>query len=202
MDSTRVERSRDLERFITFIDAIVAIAITLLVLPLVDIAAGLREGSVTALLRSHLPEIGGFLLSFGVIANLWSNQHRVLRTVISQDPVLTRLLLAWTLTIVVLPFPTALVANVGSQTATKVIYIGTMAVSSALLTLIAWTIGRRPAIRDTPDKPHIAHGVGTTTGFLVALGLSLVFPGTGYYPLLLLLVASPLAQLWVRRHPA
>ena len=31
-------RSRDLERFITFIDAIVAIAITLLVLPLVDLA--------------------------------------------------------------------------------------------------------------------------------------------------------------------
>ncbi len=34
--SRRPERSRDLERFITFIDAIVAIAITLLVLPLVD----------------------------------------------------------------------------------------------------------------------------------------------------------------------
>ena len=32
----QAERTRDLERFVTFIDAIVAIAITLLVLPLVE----------------------------------------------------------------------------------------------------------------------------------------------------------------------
>ena len=32
------ERSRDLERLITFVDAIVAIAITLLVLPLAELA--------------------------------------------------------------------------------------------------------------------------------------------------------------------
>lgn len=38
-------RSRDLERFITFIDAIVAIAITLLVLPLVDLATEIEPGA-------------------------------------------------------------------------------------------------------------------------------------------------------------
>jgi hypothetical protein len=53
MDSDRVERSRDFERFITFIDAIVAIAITLLVLPLVDLATELDRGPVTGLLRDR-----------------------------------------------------------------------------------------------------------------------------------------------------
>ena len=37
------ERSRDFERLLTFVDAIVAIAITLLVLPLVDVVAGLKD---------------------------------------------------------------------------------------------------------------------------------------------------------------
>ena len=36
--ATGQERERDLERFLTFVDAVVAIAITLLVLPLVEIS--------------------------------------------------------------------------------------------------------------------------------------------------------------------
>jgi hypothetical protein len=44
------ERERDLERFLTFVDAIVAIAITLLVLPLVEVGAEIGEGSVPELL--------------------------------------------------------------------------------------------------------------------------------------------------------
>jgi hypothetical protein len=44
------------------------------------------------------------------------------------------LLLAWTLTIVFLPFPTTLVAATDNGGLVKVLYIGTMAMSSALLT--------------------------------------------------------------------
>ena len=60
----RAERSRDLERFITFVDAMVAIAITLLVLPLVEISgdAALDEESVAHFLHPHQAEIFSFLL--------------------------------------------------------------------------------------------------------------------------------------------
>lgn len=64
-----MERSRDLERFLTFVDAVVAIAVTLLVLPLVDIVREVGEnGSVVHLLQGHVSQLGAFALSFTVIA--------------------------------------------------------------------------------------------------------------------------------------
>ena len=49
-----IERERDLDRFLTFIDAIVAIAITLLVLPLVELTADIDEyDSVARPARDH-----------------------------------------------------------------------------------------------------------------------------------------------------
>jgi uncharacterized membrane protein len=196
------ERSRGFERLATFVDAIVAIAITLLVLPLVDLATQLGDGSVLDLLRHHEAEIGAFFLSFVVIANAWLAQHRATRGVVAEDPVVVRLLVLWTLTIVFLPFPTALVAQRGHESATKVLYIGTMAATSAVLALIAWTIARTPLVRDTDDVPDPMRGVGATVGFLLALAVSLAIPRTSYYPLLVMLAPDPLIWLWRRRRRA
>ena len=46
------ERTRYFERYVTFIDAIVAIAITLLVLPLVELTSD-HHGTTSELLRDH-----------------------------------------------------------------------------------------------------------------------------------------------------
>lgn len=196
MSNGEVGRSRDFERFITFIDAIVAIAITLLVLPLVEVAGELGDGSVTELLRAHQAEIGGFLLSFLVIANAWFSQHHALRSVIGSDSLVDRLLMLWTLTIVILPFPTALVAESGHQAAVKIFYIGLMALTSAVQAVLCWAIGRNRSIRDTDAKPDAAYGLGSTVGFLVALAVMLLLPATSYYPLLVLLLVSPLIRMW------
>jgi uncharacterized membrane protein len=196
MESTPEARSRDFERFVTLVDAIVAIAITLLVLPLVDIATELQGGSVSELLRAHLAEIGAFLLSFYVIGALWFDQHQLRRNVIAYDPLVARLMMLWTLTIVVLPFPTALVPDAGSQTATRVLYIGTMASSSAVLALTSWVIGRKRSIRDSDDKPSPAVAVGGTLALLVALAIALAFPRVGYISLVILLIPPRLISLW------
>ena len=144
-------------------------------------------------------KISEFHLTLLNIAALWLAQHRTLRTVVAHDPLVTRLMLAWTLTIVVLPFPTALVAQSGSQAATKILYVGTMALSSVLLALMSWAIGRNRSIRDSDETPDLAGAVGTAAAFVVALVVSLAIPATGYYPLLLLLVPGPLIDLWRRR---
>jgi uncharacterized membrane protein len=58
------ERARDLERFVTFVDAAVAIALTLLVPPLVELTVELREDdSVANLLRNPRLEFVAFGLS-------------------------------------------------------------------------------------------------------------------------------------------
>ena len=195
------DRERDLERLLTFVDAVVAIAITLLVLPLVDLAGELQDGgSVAELLRDHDGELYGFALSFAVIAQLWFTQHRVLSGVVRQDPVVVRLLIVWLFAIVVLPFPTALVAQAGDDAVTKVLYIGTMTVCSACLTLMAWRIDRTPEVREPQaDRPQSEGSPLTTLVFAGALALSLAVPAVGYWPLLALLL--PYRARKLRRAP-
>lgn len=199
MSSPSPERSRDFERFVTFIDAIVAIAITLLVLPLVDLAPELRDVSAAHLLAAHEAEIGAFLLSFVVIASFWSAQHAVISSVVAHDRVVTRLMMLWTLTIVVLPFPTAMVSVAGDQAATKIFYIGTMAINSAVLGVMAWAVGRNRSVRDREQKPDVLPGLLTAAAFVVALAITLIFPGTSYYPLLIPLVPQLAVDVWRAR---
>jgi hypothetical protein len=62
-----------------------------------------------------------------------------------------------------------------------------MAVSSSLLALMGWAVGRDRSIRDTDDRTDPVAAVAAVIGFVLALAISLTFPATGFYPLLLLL---------------
>ncbi|HEY0815368.1 MAG TPA: TMEM175 family protein [Pseudonocardia sp.] len=191
------DRERDLERLLTFVDAVVAIAITLLVLPLAEVGSQVNGRSVAELLAMHQTDIFGFLLSFVVIARLWVAQHYIVRSLVRQSPLLIWLLLAWSLTIVFLPFPTTLVAGTAHDSLATLLYLGTMALSSLLLALMAYVIGRDRGLRDSEDKPDPRQATGTAIGFLLALVVSVAIPAAGYWPLLLLLLVDPI----VRRLP-
>ena len=189
--------TRDLDRFLTFVDAIVAIAITLLVLPLVDAAGQVGTGeSVSQLLHANAAQIGAFFLSFAVISNLWLAQHDLLRHVVAADARLVRLLLVWTLTIVVLPFPTALITghDVSDQAATKILYVGTMTASAVVLTLVTLAVRRDRDLRDSEQPPDYVPSLLVAAAFLLALGLMLLFPVLSYWPLLLLVGRVPLRR--------
>lgn len=203
MSDLGVERERDFDRFLTFVDAIVAIAITLLVLPLVDLAGTFQGDSVAHLLGESRDQIGAFFLSFVVIADLWLTQHRLLHNVVVSDRVLIRLLLLWSLTIVVLPFPTALVAgSTGQQAATKLLYVGTMAVSALVLALMCLVIRSHPEIRDSAESPDLVRAFAMAGVFVLALAVMLLFPGLSYWPLLLLILPDRLVPLWRGRSGA
>ena len=196
------DRERDLERLLTFIDAIVAIAITLLVLPLAEIGKDVRTGQVGALLDQHVDDLLGFFLSFVVIARLWFAQHDIVSGLVRQSPAVARLLIAWTLTIVFLPFPTTLVAGTSNDSLAKELYIGTMAVSSTLLALLARRIGSDRHLRDVERGPAALDSAGSAVAFLLALAISVAFPATGYWPLLLLFLVDPVLALARRRRSA
>lgn len=193
----REERSRDLERFITFIDAIVAIAITLLVLPLVELTADLgKDEKITHLLSSHFSELYSFALSFIVIFRLWLTHHAIMKWVNESNAGIIRWTFLWVVCVVFLPFPTSLVAAPGHQTATRVLYMGTMLAASACLTLLTWTVQRGPEIRDTgaPEyQTRTTNAAVTTALFALALLMTVAIPHVNYYSLFLLVLAGPVS---------
>src|SRR5919107_3172942 len=145
----RVRTDRGLDRLITFLDAVVAIAITLLVLPLVDVLPD--EGATVPLpdlLADEAGRFGAFALSFAVIAQLWLVHHRIVERVGSYDWPFVLVNLLWTLTIVLLPFATEVAAVYGNSTRLGIaLYIGTMTLSSACLTVLSLMVIGRPHLR-------------------------------------------------------
>ncbi len=195
---------RGLDRLITFLDAVVAIAITLLVLPLVDVIP--EEGATVDLddlLSDEAGRFGAFALSFAVIAQLWLVHHRIVERVGSYDMPFVLVNLAWTLTIVLLPFATEVAAVYGNSTRLGIaLYIGTMTLSSACLTVLSLMVIGRPHLRrhgydGVEDDP--TGSLLTTAAFGVALVVGVAVPAVGYLALLLLFLPDPVRRLLARR---
>lgn len=199
MENSSAERHRDLDRFLTFIDAVVAIAITLLVLPLVELTGEITgDEPVSHVLDEHQAQIWAFFLSFVVISRLWFIQHSSVRHVLLYQSRVANLTLLWALTIVVLPFPTALVATAGEDPLSKILYIGTIAVGVLALALADLVVQRHPEITDGEGMPDALDAGVNVALLLVALTLTLAVPPLGYYPMLLLLLDTSVLRVVTR----
>ena len=107
---THKEKVLEFERFIFFSDAIIAIAITLLVfdLKIPDTANG--HLSFTDL-RNWWPKFSSFLLSFLIIYLFWKNHHKFFSQVKQMDGKLMRYNIRWLLFIIMIPFSTSLISR-------------------------------------------------------------------------------------------
>ncbi|GAA4752848.1 TMEM175 family protein [Gordonia alkaliphila] len=195
-----VRRTREgFARLITFADAVVAIALTLLVLPLTDLAnEGAEDAGFTAFVAENYPVMLSFAISFAVIWVLWRNHHRIMEHFVAYDDVLAKLHLVWLATIIVLPFATALLDNTGMDWA-NVFYIAVLGVSITSLHVIArWGILHPALLDDDADTRAWAAQppmFGTLITVAVALIVAIVVPKADAWPLLLLLLSSPIDAL-------
>jgi uncharacterized membrane protein len=192
-----------LDRLITFLDAVVAIAITLLVLPLVElVAAEGRETDLGAVVAHHGRQFEAFLLSFAVIARLWWAHHRLGEQVGAYDGTFVLINLVWVLTIVFLAFATQVVAAYPAVRLAVALYIGTMAASSACLLLLTLSLRRRPGLRrenvETEDI-NLPAALSTTTLLVLALVLGAAVPAVNYWALLLLFLSGLIERLTRQR---
>ena len=123
------------ERLKAFTDAVVAIAMTLLVLPLIDtIGDASASGDSTAdWIGANLDSILLFALSFVLIANFWISHHRLFAMVERVTDPLLWITVAWMLTIAWLPVATALTGQTRQDALQLVVYIGTMALTCVTL---------------------------------------------------------------------
>jgi uncharacterized membrane protein len=195
-----VRTRRGLDRVITFVDAVVAIAITLLVLPLVDVLAGeAAHRDLLDVMADNAGRLGAFLLSFVVIARFWLGHHHIVECVETYDPAFVMVNFAWMLTIVFLPFATQVAAVYGGhQRLAVATYIGTVTASSLCLSVLAVLVSRRPGLR-RPGLPARAlapaPAVLSTLLLLCALVVGVAVPRVSFWALLLLLLSGPLDRL-------
>jgi len=133
------QRIDDTGRLETFADGVMAIAITLLILEVhVPQTAGRSLG--TALARQW-PSYAGFLVSFLTIGIIWVNHHHMFKLIARSNHAFLMLNVVFLMTICVLPFPTALVAdyvrNPDGRTVATVVYGGVMT-AIAIMFNVVW----------------------------------------------------------------
>jgi TMEM175 potassium channel family protein len=135
-ESSVAERgqARDLDRLVFFSDAVMAIAITLLVidLRLPSLPPITTEAELRSALADLAPRLFSFFLSFAVIGLWWTAHHRLFGSVVRLDGRLLVLDLAFLGAIAFLPFPTSILGLTLLPTSVA-LYAGTNAVIGYLI---------------------------------------------------------------------
>lgn len=140
----KIEREFELERLVFFSDAVFAIAITLLALTLEvpDLGPGAGNVEFLSALRGQSNQLLAFLISFAVIGELWLAHHRIFRLIKRYDAGLLGINLGLLLTVVILPWPTELIATYGHLSAATIIYAIAVAATGVML-LVLWSHAHR-----------------------------------------------------------
>jgi TMEM175 potassium channel family protein len=205
------DRGRSAERLITFVDAVVAIAITLLALPLADIPREFAENGLGRILDEARFPLLGFAISFFVIARLWWAHHQIFAHVVRWDGPAVVLTILWLFFIVLLAPVTSLTdtldpsADPGGGYPNRgsiAIYIGVMGIGSALLSALARHVHRHPELTDGHDRDSRRRFLGsaeTTVGFVVALVIGTAFPQINYFALFVLALGGRIDRIVERR---
>jgi uncharacterized membrane protein len=191
------------ERVTAFTDAAVAIALTLLVLPLVDTVRdpANRHPPLHTMLGDHARDFLAFGVSFVVIARFWRVHRRLFDAVAHLDEALVGLNVAWLFGIVFLPVPTAvLVVDSGSAQGAAALYaVNLLFIALTALAMSVW-IARHPALWETgTDGPALRDGVArSASACLLMAAVVPVALWLGQWALLLLLLLRPAQRLGER----
>ena len=189
------EREATVERIILFSDGVLAIAITLLILPLTEIHPA-EDATLADIVVENSAALGAFALSFAVIANYWTIHHDLFRPLQRHDGRIVLLNMFWLAAIVFLPFPTSLISD-GIDGGFAALYIGTLLAVSLLSLLIANHLAHHPELADgetaVEGRQHVVASAFSVGAILIALIISLFSPIIGLFGLLLLIPAEVIA---------
>lgn len=179
------------DRIIAFSDAVVAIAITVLLLPLAEVQLPDEKFDFGTFLDANGPLLGGLTLSWVIIALFWLAHHRLFDQIRFFDALTVRLNFLWLFVIALMPLPTNILIDHETTTATVGFYIGWMFLISALLMTIQAHARRTPGMMD-PDylQTQSAREAGwrarlITLVFAICFLVALVQPNIALWFLLL-----------------
>ena len=129
------EEGYGLDRLVNFSDAVIAIAITLLVLEvrLPEAARLLPAEELTGAILGLWPKYLGYIVSFWVIGLYWLAHHRIFRLVRRYDRRLLTLNLAFLCTVAFMPFPTSVLFDFPGIFVVIFLYAGTLTLTGLSL---------------------------------------------------------------------
>lgn len=193
------------ERLKAFVDAVVAIAMTLLILPLLESVseAATDQTPTGEFLVDHQGQIVSFVLSFVLIALFWMEHHRQYERVLRVTTPLLFINAAWMLTIVWLPVPTAMLGQMDTDPLQALLYIGTLILTQVTTLAGKLYLMRHPEFTDLSAEKLRRGTVGDIAAiilFCVALPIAAWVHFVGYFALLLLAFSSPVEKLLDRLH--
>lgn len=135
-----VRGPRTVDRVVQFSDGVFTVALTLLVVDLAvpDLAPGFSEADLRRALEAQFPNVEAFLLTFWVVAAYWLTHHRHFVLIHRYDGRLLLLNLVFLMTIVFIPWPTAVLGHYGSYVTSWVVYASAMAAIGLAATALWW----------------------------------------------------------------
>jgi uncharacterized membrane protein len=145
--------SEAVSRFLNFSDAVVAIAVTLMVLPLVDIEPPGPDETVWTVLGDNYGQLLAFFLSFTITLIYWRRHHRSLDGLQDIDGLLMFLGLLWLALIVLFQVPAKLIGTDSNQNdGSATLYLGYLALLGFSTLAIANHVRRHPRLLERPAK--------------------------------------------------
>jgi len=191
------------DRLVFFSDAVIAIAITLLVLdiqvPPVDHTSA--QPTLVAALLDQWPTYLSYLISFLLIGLAWANHHHMFRYIMRTDRLLIWLNTLLLMFIALVPFSASLLSDYIGQPEEHVaafVYGATLAIGGIFYNLVWRYASHRGRLLDPLTPPHVVkrlrryYGVGPLLyGAAAVLALVDVAVSLGFYLLIPLLYVLP-----------
>ncbi len=193
---------RGFDRLINFTDAVVAIAATLLVLPLITTVSGFTDDPDTTLLlqRDTWWSILWFAVTFWVVTIFWKVHHELFEEIRDYDLGLMILVFAWLAAIVFLTIPAGLQTYAATDNFLGLMYFGAMAVISGLAALMGKYVDQHRELLVNPDKYSWTPAVLLYPALFFAQGLLSKVPGIGDYAPYLGFFLLPVIGSFVARY--
>jgi uncharacterized membrane protein len=174
------EPSLVFERVVFFSDAVFAIVITLLVLPLTaEFDVSDEPHDLAQRVRDLWPNVLGFVISFLVIGQFWMTHHRMFGHLRRCDPGLLWLNLLVLMSVSFLPFPTVvLAAPAGDEDRFPAVFYAASITLTSLVVTVTWLYAvRRNLVAETIDRRRL-HEI--TTRSVVTSGIFLLSVGAAF----------------------
>lgn len=161
------------DRLVTFTDAVMAVAITLLVLDL-KLPEGVTDAELASVLAASSHSVWCYVLSFLVIGLLWMAHHSQFSYIVRVDAPLMWLNLFFLMTVGLIPFVTSVMSDHGTPLPTM-LYAVVLLMTCLLLAAI-WGYARRAPELMEAAVPAAERHEGLVTPLLIALVFALSIP--------------------------